>query len=146
MRKSLFLCALLGTALLAGCTTVTTNTIKCPEWSEYWETTYENWNIDAQWCFQIDSDVMQWHWIYYFENGWKDMEWDMVDDLEQWEWLFYDEAWNNIVVMKWTYKDGLENGKWTYYDDDWKYICAETYSQWELSDEWDCVYNNEYEE
>ena len=142
MKKSLLLCVLLSVAIFAGCTT--TNS-KCPKWSEYTETFYDNWNIESQWCLTEDN-TMEWHWIYYFENGWKDMEWDMVDDLEQWEWLFYDEAWNNIVVMKWTYKDGLENGKWTYYDDDWKYICAETYSQWELSDEWDCVYNNEYEE
>ena len=135
MKKSLFLCTLLSITLLAGCTN---NSIKCPEWSEYRETTYENGNLDAQGCFQINSDVMEWHWIYYFEDGWKDMEWDMSNDLEQWKWTFYDEWWNNIVVMEWNYKDGLEDGKWTYYTDDWNYICSETYSEWELTDEWDC--------
>ena len=74
------------------------------------------------------------------------MEWDMENDLEQWEWTFYDEGGNNIIIMKWGYKDGLDDGKWTYYDDEWNYLCSETYSEWELTDEWDCVYDYEYEE
>ena len=144
MKKSLLLCGLLSMILIAWCTT--TNSVECPEGSEYWETKYDNWKLDAQWCFKIDSDEMEWHWIYYFENGWKDMEWDMVNDLEEWKWTFYDEWWNNIVVMEWTYKNGLEDGKWTYYDDDWSYICSETYKDWDIVDEWDCVYDHEYEE
>ena len=144
MKKTLLSCACLSLLVLAGCTT--TNSINCPEWSEYWENTYDNGKLESQGCFEIDSDVMQWHWIYYFENGWKDMEWDMVNDLEQWKWTFYDEEWNNIVVMEWYYKDGLEDGKWTYYYDDWEYLCSETYSEWEVTDEWDCEYDHEYEE
>lgn len=144
MKKSLLVCSLLSAVLLAGCSL--TNPIKCPSGSEYWEAKYDNGNLDAQGCFKTDSDIMEWHWIYYFENGWKDAEWDMINDLEQWKWTFYDEGWNNIVVMEWYYKDGLEDGKWTYYYDDWEYLCAETYSEWELIDKWDCVYNNEYEE
>ena len=144
MKKSLFLCALLGTILLAGCSL--TNQTKCPKWSEYWETRYDNWNLDAQWCFKIDSDEMEWHWTYYLENGWKDMEWDMLNDLEEWKWTFYDEDGNNIVVMEWTYKNGLEDGTWTYYYDDWTYLCSETFEEWEVIDEWDCPYDDEYEE
>ena len=144
MKKSLLLCALLSSILFVGCTT--TNSTNCPEWSEYWESTYENWNIKAKWCFKIGSNEMEWHWTYYFENGWKDMEWNMADDLEQWEWTFYDDGWNNIIIMKWSYKNGLDHGKWTYYDDDGNYMCSETYSEWELTDEWDCVYDHEYEE
>lgn len=143
MKKSLFLCALLSAVLLTWCTL--TNSNRCPEWSEYWENVNEDWSL-IQWCFRIDSDIMEWHWVYYFANWWKDVEWDMVNDLEQWKWTFYDEGWNNIVVMEWYYKDGLEDGKWTYYFDDWEYLCSETYSEWELVDEWDCEYDHEYEE
>lgn len=143
MKKSLFLWALLCTVLLAWCTT--TNSNRCPEGSEYWENVNEDWEL-AQWCFQIDSNIMEWHWVYYFANWWKDVEWDMANDLEQWKWTFYDEGWNNIVVMEWNYKDGLEDGTWTYYDDNWEYLCSETYSEWELVDEWDCEYDHEYEE
>ena len=144
MKKSLLLCALLSAILFVGCTT--TNSTNCPEWSEYWESTYENWNIKAKWCFKIGSNEMEWRWTYYFENGWKDMEWNMAGDLEQWEWTFYDDGWNNIIIMKWSYKNGLDHGKWTYYDDEGNYMCSETYSEWELTDEWDCVYDHEYEE
>lgn len=144
MKRTLLSCACLSLLVLAGCTTTTS--INCPEWSEYWENTYDNGKLESQWCFEAESDVMQWHWIYYFENGWKDMEWDMVDDLAQWVWKFYDEEGNNVVVMEWTYKDDEEDGKWTYYDDDGEYICAETYSKWELVDRWDCVYDENYDE
>ena len=144
MKKSLLISALLCATLLTGCTT--TNTIKCPSGSEYRETRYDNGNLDIQWCFRIDSDIMEWHWVYYFANWWKDVEWDMVNDLEQWKWTFYDEGWNNVVIMKWDYKDGLEEGKWTYYDDDGEYLCSETYSEWEVIDEWDCKYDEDYDE
>ena len=143
MKKSLLLCTLLGTILLAGCST--TNSTKCPEWSEYWESTYENWNIKAQWCFKIDSDEMEWHWIYYFENWWKDTEWDMSNDLEQWKWIFYDENWNNIIIIEWNYEDGLEDGERKYYDDSGNYICSDIYSKWDLTEEWSCPYDYEVE-
>ena len=75
------------------------------------------------------------------------MEWDIVDDLAQWLWKFYDEDGNNIVVMEWNYKDDEEDGEWKYYDNDWKYVCSEVYEDWELTDEWDCEYDeDDYEE
>jgi len=146
MKKfGLLVLATIPTLIIAGCTTWWTK-YDCPAWSEYWENSYDNGKLESQGCFEIESDVMQWHWIYYFENGWKDMEWDIVDDLAQWVWKFYDEWGNNIVVMEWTYKDDEEDGKWTYYDDDGEYLCAETYEKWELIDEWDCEYNEEIDD
>jgi hypothetical protein len=133
MKKTLLLWAVvLPAVLLAWCS------YSCPSWSEYRESTYENWKLESQWCFAIDSDVMEWHWIYYFENGWKDMEWDIVNDQSQWKWTFYDENGNNIVVMEWTYKDDVENGEWKYYDDEWNYICSDIFENWILTDKWSC--------
>lgn len=136
MKKSLFLCSLLSIALVAWCSTA--NPIKCPEGSEYRESFYENWNIESQWCFKKNSNIMEWHRIYYFENWWKDMEWDMVNDLSQWERIIYDENGNNIVRVRWTYKDDMQDGERKYYDDNWEYLCTDIYSEWELTDKWDC--------
>jgi len=134
MKKSiLLLCAALPVVLLTGC-----NTVSCPEWSEFWQSTYDNGNVESQWCFQIDSDVMEWHWTYFYENGWKEMEWDISNDLSQWKWTFYDEDGKNIVIMEWTYKDGIEDWEWKYFDDNWKYICSDIYENGELTDEWSC--------
>lgn len=135
MKKSLLLCALLSIVLLAGCTT--TNLSKCPKGSEYKETFYDNWNIESQWCL-TESNTMEWHWIYYFENGWKDVEGDMVNNIPQWERIIYDEDGQNIVRSRWFYKDGMEEGEWKYYDDDWVYVCADVYSGWRLTDRWNC--------
>ena len=152
MRKSLFLYALLGTLLFAWCTnTTTTNSnddtdsasITCPEWSEYWESQYENWNTKAQWCFRIWNSEMEGHWIYYFENWGKDSEWEMINDKREWTWIFYDEEWNNTIEMEWDYEDDLEEWEWKYYID-WEYVCSDIFSQWALTDEWTC--NREYVE
>ena len=136
MKKTLLLCALVSATLLAWCTTKN----YCPEWTEYRESFYDNWNIESQWCFKNDSDIMEWHRIYYFENGWKDMEWDMANDLAQWERIIYDEDGKNIIRARWNYKDDIQDGEWKYYDDDWKYMCSDVYSEWELTDEWTCEY------
>jgi hypothetical protein len=146
MKKfGLLVLAAIPTLIIAGCTTWWTK-YKCPAWSEYRENTYEDWTLESQWCFKIESDVMEWHWIYYFENWGKDMEWDIVDDLAQWLWKFYDEDGNNIVVMEWNYKDDEEDGEWKYYDNSWKYVCSEVYEDWEFTDEWDCEFDEEYYE
>lgn len=137
MKKSLLLCALLSVILFAGCTT--TNS-KCPKWSEYIETFYDNWNIESQWCLTED-DTMEWHWVYYFENGWKDIEWDMSNDLPQWERIIYDEDGQNIVRSRWTYENGLEEGERIYYDNDWTYMCSDVYSKWKLTSRWTCDYD-----
>lgn len=160
MKKSLFLYALLSATLLAWCTTTSTTTTntdiatdtntntettQCPNWSEYWETHYDNGNYKSQWCFQIWENVMEWHWTFYFENGWKDSEWEIRNDKREWEWTFYDEEWNNTIEMIGNYKDDLEDWERKYYVD-WEYICSDIFSQWELTDEWTCAYEDENDE
>ena len=32
-------------------------------------------------CVLVDDhNIMNWHWTYYFENGWKDIEGDMINN------------------------------------------------------------------
>jgi hypothetical protein len=149
MKKSLFLYAILGAVLFSWCTNTTTtdtadsSSITCPEWSEYWESNYENWGLKAQWCFKIWESEMEGHWTYYFENWGKDSEWEMINDKREWIWTFYDEEWNNTIEMEWAYKNDLEEWEWKYYID-WEYICSDIFSLWALTDEWTC--NREYVE
>ena len=161
MKKSLFLWSLLAATLFAGCTNTATNTVEntdvntsnnnntvsysseinCPLWSEYRESKFENWNIKAQWCFWDWNNIMEWHWIYYFENWGKDSEWEMINDKREWAWTFYDEDWNNTIIAKGNYEDDLEEWNWEYYAD-WEHICTDVFSQWVLTDEWTCEQDN----
>lgn len=130
MKKNLILIlALIPALILAWCTTWTTS-YECPEGSEYRENYYDNGKLDSQGCFVIDSDVMDWYWTYYYENGNKDMEWMMEDDLAQWEWKLYHENWKLQAIGN--YKDDLEDWTWKYYGEDGTYLWEEVYENWEL--------------
>lgn len=135
-RPGLLLCTLIPAAIITGCTIWNSSNYDCPKGTEYWETLYENENIEAQWCFVKESEMMAWHRIYYYDNGQIEMEWDMEDDLSQGTWKFYDENW--VLSMEWNYKDDLEDGEWKYYDEDGEYLCTEIYADGELTDVGDC--------
>ncbi len=144
MKRILLYLAVFVPVVLGWCFTdkYSVSIYDCPAWSEYKEGFYDDGKYKFQWCFKANSDIMNWYWIYYDENGQIEIEWMIIDDQSQWEWKYYHE--NGQLSSIWNYKDDLEDGSWKYYDEDGTFIGEEIYENWVLIDRFFEDWDNEY--